>query len=89
MGASPDGSKIPKISGLIGPTIFLEVPASGCHGEEIVRDVFSDVHVSSLSHFLILVVIWLLIPCRAVPHLHVEKMVKFELEVPTNRRNGC
>ena len=75
----PDGSKIPED---IRPNWTYDLSRStrlpGGHGEEIVRDVFSDVYVSSLSHFLILVVIWLLTHSRAVPHLHVEKMVKFE-----------
>jgi len=76
----PDGSKIPediRLNWTYDLSRSTRLP--GGHGEEIVRDVFSDVHVSSPSHFLTLVVIWLLTPCRAVPHLHAEKMVKFEL----------
>ena len=76
----PDGSKIPediRLNWTYDLSRSTRLP--GSHGEEIVRDVFSDAHVSSPSHFLILVVIWLLTPCRAVPHSHVEKMVRFEL----------
>ena len=76
----PDGSKIPediRLNWTYDLSRSTRLP--GGHGEEIVRDVFSNVYVSSPSHFLILVVIWLLTLCRTVPHSHVEKMVKFEL----------